>query len=309
MACSDLGQLPRSARAGSTAPTGAIVIVGAGIGGLRAAEALRLSGFAGKLIIVGAETHPPYSRPPLSKDLLCGRRAAQEISLRPTTDIEPAEWRLGHSVVACSLAERSLLLANGDTLRFEGLVVATGVRSRRLALPGPTAGRHVLRDLDDALALRATLSSGARLDENGLDLTDGLVCDEHLRVEGRSGIVAVGDLARFPNACSGAPRSESSTGTWRPIPRAGPRPRCSRAYWESSRRNRRSPRCRRSGPTSSRYACSPSGFRHSAPRTSACSRGTSSRARSSSAITGTGGWSGSWALAGPGSCCRTGSSC
>jgi NADPH-dependent 2,4-dienoyl-CoA reductase/sulfur reductase-like enzyme len=280
-----------------------IVIAGAGIGGLRAAEALRISGYTGKLIIVGAETHPPYSRPPLSKDLLCGRRAAQEISLRPMTDIEPAEWRLGHSVVACSLAERSLLLANGDALHFDGLVVATGVRPRRLALPGPTAGRYVLRDLDDALALRATLGSGARLvvigagfigcevaasarglgcdvtvvapedvpmerplghelgealrrhherhgvgfrmgatavslrgddrvtgleittgevlpcdvlieavgsipnvewlDENGLDLTDGLACDEHLRVEGRSGIVAVGDLARFPNALFG----------------------------------------------------------------------------------------------------------
>jgi 3-phenylpropionate/trans-cinnamate dioxygenase ferredoxin reductase component len=303
MASSDPGQLHRMATAGSGALPGPIVIAGAGIGGLRAAEALRLNGYAGKLIIVGAEAHPPYSRPPLSKDLLSGRRTAQEISLRPVTDIEPAEWRLGHLVVACSLADGSLVLANGDTLHFEGLVVATGVRPRRLALAGPTAGRHVLRDLDDALALRALLGAGVRLvvigagfigcevaasarglgcdvtvvapedvpmqrplglefgaalrrhherhgvrfrmgagavslhgedrvtgletttgeilpcdllieavgsvpnvewlDGNGLDLSDGLACDEHLRVEGRAGIVAVGDVARFPNALFG----------------------------------------------------------------------------------------------------------
>jgi 3-phenylpropionate/trans-cinnamate dioxygenase ferredoxin reductase component len=282
---------------------GPIVIVGAGIGGLRTAEALRANGYAGKLIVIGAETHPPYSRPPLSKDLLCGRRSVEEILLRPMAALDPVEWRLGHPVVACSLSERSLLLANGDTLHFQGMAVAAGVRPRRLDLPGPVAGRHVLRQLDDALALRPLLGPGVRLvvigagfigcevaasarglgcdvtvvapedvpmqrplglelgralqrrherhavrfrmgtgvvslrgddhvagveigtgeilpcdvlieavgsipnvewlDENGLDLTDGLVCDEHMRVEGRPEVVAVGDLARFPNALFG----------------------------------------------------------------------------------------------------------
>jgi 3-phenylpropionate/trans-cinnamate dioxygenase ferredoxin reductase component len=280
-----------------------IVIAGSGIGGLRTAEALRSNGYSGKLIIVGAEIHPPYSRPPLSKDLLCGRRSVEEISLRPMSDLEPVEWRLGHPVVACSLSERSLLLADGDTLHFQGLVAATGVRPRRLDLPGPVTGRHVVRQLDDTLTLQPLLGPGVRLvvigagfigcevaasartlgcevtivapedvpmerplglqlgralqrhherhgvrfrmgtgavsvrghdrvtgleigtgeilpcevlieavgsipdvewlNENGLDLTDGLVCDEHLRVEGRPDVVAVGDLARFPNALFG----------------------------------------------------------------------------------------------------------
>ncbi|WP_034488929.1 NAD(P)/FAD-dependent oxidoreductase [Actinomadura oligospora] len=276
-----------------------IVVVGASMGGLRAAEQLRAAGFAGDLTVVGDEPHRPYNRPPLSKEVLASEVTHEAVAFRMRASVEDVDWRLGVPVVSSDLAARTLTLLDGSSLAYDGLVVATGLRARRLPQPGLEDRRHVVRTLDDATRLRAVLTPGARvvvigagfvgcevaatarglgaevtvvcatseplmsplgpdlgaelrrrheargvrfllgrtvtsfgtsdagdvllsdgtslpadaiieavgstpcvswLDGNGLDLSDGVLCDADLRVEGRPDVVAVGDVARFPNA-------------------------------------------------------------------------------------------------------------
>lgn len=288
-----------------------IVIVGASMGGLRAAEQLRAQGFAGEITVLGAEPHMPYNRPPLSKDVLAQNRDDtnsgidswhQAVAFRQRKNTADVTWRLGQPVLASDLDAKTLSLARGSTVAFDGLVIATGLRPRRLNLTGPARGRHVIRSLDDAVAMRTELRPGATvvvvgggfigceiaatarkigatvhivepqaalmirplgrglgralqrvheahgvivhtevgvaelatavddpgrlagvvltdgtalradvlvesvgshpntewLDGNDLDLSDGVVCDNHMRVVSRHGVVAVGDVARFP---------------------------------------------------------------------------------------------------------------
>jgi NADPH-dependent 2,4-dienoyl-CoA reductase/sulfur reductase-like enzyme len=278
---------------------GRVVVVGASLGGLRAAEQLRAAGWTGQIIVVGAEPHMPYSRPPLSKEALAaGTVALPSLALLPRAGGADIAWRLGTAVSSADFANRVLTLADGQLLGFDGLVVATGLRPRRLRCPGPGEARHVLRTLDDAARLRIALTrrAGVRLvvigagfvgcevaatarrlgadvtvldplplplvgplgaplatallrlhrahgvrfvldrgvdhfdtgrvilndgtvlpadvvveavgslpntdwlEGNGFDLSDGVLCDAHLRVEGLPYAVAVGDVARFPNA-------------------------------------------------------------------------------------------------------------
>ncbi|MFJ4974750.1 NAD(P)/FAD-dependent oxidoreductase [Streptomyces coeruleorubidus] len=289
--------------------SGRIVVVGASLGGLRAAEQLRAAGWTGGVTVVGDERHPPYNRPPLSKEVLAGTVPFTSLALTPKATVADVEWRLGAKAVAARLAERTVELDDGSVLPYDGLVVATGMRPRRLRCPGPLAGRHTVRTIDDARGLREELTRpGARvvvvgagfigcevaatavglgaaevtvvdplplpmagplgemlarvllarheergvsfvlgsgvagfegddrvtgvvlsdgsvlladvvvesvgsvantewLDGNGLDLEDGVLTDQHLRAGGRPEVVAVGDVARFPNArYDGVPR-------------------------------------------------------------------------------------------------------
>lgn len=280
-----------------TASPGRAVVVGASLAGLRCAEAVRRAGFAGELVVVGSEPHMPYNRPPLSKDPL-GALVSPEW-LRPNRSVTDITWRLGETVVATDLGARTVRLASGEVLGWSGLVAASGLRPRRLDLPGPRPGRHVVRSLNDANALRSALA-GARslviigagfigcevaalaassqivthvvapeavpierplgtlaggqvqrrlesvgvqfrlgtvpveyrgdaqvrsvvlsdatelaadviieavgcvpntewLGGNGLDLSDGVLCDANMRVEGRLDVVTCGDVARWPN--------------------------------------------------------------------------------------------------------------
>lgn len=276
---------------------GRCVVVGASMGGLRAAESIRKAGFAGEIVIIGAERHMPYNRPPLSKDALMAEPA--DLAFRVPRGAQDADWRLGDAVTGADLANRTVTLASGEMLDWSGLVVASGLSPRRLPLPGPAEGRHVIRTLEDAAALRRELRPGARLviigagfigcevaaaarvagidvdvvapesvpverplqatlgkalqrrheargvrfhlgtlptgfdgtgrvvsvqlddgtelpadvvleavgctpntqwlEGNGLDLSDGVLCDNLLRVEGRKDVAACGDIARFPN--------------------------------------------------------------------------------------------------------------
>ncbi|MGW7402737.1 NAD(P)/FAD-dependent oxidoreductase [Streptomyces sp. NPDC054833] len=288
---------------------GRIVVAGASMAGLRAAEQLRAAGWTGAVTVIGDEPHMPYNRPPLSKEVLAGKAPFASLALRPRGSVADVEWRLGRRVVAARLVERTVELDGGEVLPYDGLVVATGMRPRRLRCPGPLAGRHTVRTLADAQGLREALTRpGARvvvvgagfigcevaatavglgaaevtvvdplplpmvgplgdllarallarheergvrfalgtgvagfegddrvtgvvlsdgsvrpadvvvesvgsvantewLDGNGLDLTDGVLTDELLRVGGRPEVVAVGDVARFPNArYDGVPR-------------------------------------------------------------------------------------------------------
>lgn len=278
-----------------------IVVAGASTGGLRAAEQLRAAGWRETITVVGDEPHMPYNRPPLSKEVLAGKESFESLALTPKDSTADVEWRLGTRVTGARLDQRTVLLDDGTALAYDGLVVATGMRPRRLTCPGPVTGRHTVRTLDDARGLREELTRpgvrvvvvgagfigcevaatavalgvtdvtvvdplplpmvgplgellgrillrrheqrGVRfalgtgvtafegtdrvtgvvladgtflpadvvvesvgsaastewLQGNGLDLSDGVLTDEHLRVEGRTGIIAVGDVARFPN--------------------------------------------------------------------------------------------------------------
>ncbi|MFF8001173.1 FAD-dependent oxidoreductase [Streptomyces sp. NPDC007917] len=293
-----------------TAPTtGRIVVAGGSMGGLRAAEQLRAAGWTGTITVIGDEPHMPYNRPPLSKEVLAGKAPFESLAFTPKAAAADVEWRLGTRVVAADLDRRVVELDDGSAISYDGLVVATGMRPRRLRCPGPLTGRHTVRTLADAQGLRDELTRpGARvvvvgagfigcevaatavglgvrevtvvdplplpmvgplgellgrallkrheergvrfaldtgvsgfegedrvtgvvlsdgsvlpadvvvesvgsvanvewLEGNGLDLSDGVLTCEQLRVGGRPEVVAVGDVARFPNArYDGVPR-------------------------------------------------------------------------------------------------------
>ena len=142
---------------------GSVVIVGAGLGGLRAAEALRANGFTGTITVVGDEEHLPYNRPPLSKEALAGGIDVAGLEFRRKASIDDVDWRLGSAAVASDLGARTVTLADGTVLAFDGLVVASGIRPRRLPIPGPDAGQHVLRTAADALDVRGILRPGAHV--------------------------------------------------------------------------------------------------------------------------------------------------
>ena len=109
-----------------------VVVVGASLAGLRAAEALRAEGFDGELTLVGAEEHPPYNRPPLSKELLAGDAQRDEVHLQGTGELA-ATWRLGVRATGLDMDTRSVALDDGTELGFDGLVIATGSDARAAA--------------------------------------------------------------------------------------------------------------------------------------------------------------------------------
>ena len=282
-----------------------VAIVGGSLAGLRAAEQLRATGHTGPITVLGAEPWLPYNRPPLSKEVLADPQGAEASALaerllfRRRASIGDVEFRLGDAVVSADLTAGTLATASGRDVAYDGLVVATGLRPRRLTAPGPNAGRHVLRTVGDCHGLRSGLLPGARvvvigagfigcevaatlrtlghsvtvvepagppmervlgpelaaavqrnheaagirfvlgagvvgftggdrvaavaldsgetlpaevvveavgsvcntdwLTGNGLDLADGVLADNHLLVDGTARVVAVGDVARFPN--------------------------------------------------------------------------------------------------------------
>jgi 3-phenylpropionate/trans-cinnamate dioxygenase ferredoxin reductase subunit len=134
-----------------------VVIVGASLGGLRTAEELRSSGFEGRLTLLGEEVHLPYDRPPLSKQVLAGRREAEDVRLRPSEAIDALNLDLRLGCRATSLDHERVTLTGGETIPYTDLVIATGVSARRLPHQ-PSAERiHVLRTVDDSLRLRADL--------------------------------------------------------------------------------------------------------------------------------------------------------
>jgi NADPH-dependent 2,4-dienoyl-CoA reductase/sulfur reductase-like enzyme len=150
--------------ASSFDPLDRVVVVGASLAGLRAAETLRHHDVATSVVIVGDEVHRPYDRPPLSKKLLSGEWEPDRIHLRQPDvfDDLDVEWRLGHPASALDLNQRELTLADGSVLGFDGLVIATGARPRRLAGQDTFDHVHELRTLDDALRLRGEIASGGR---------------------------------------------------------------------------------------------------------------------------------------------------
>ena len=142
-----------------------IVIVGASLAGVRAAETLRSSGYTDTITMIGAEQHMPYDRPPLSKNYLAGDWEADRIALRKPEDLEALAltWKLGVAATALNTADNTVALANGEVVAYDGVVIATGGLVRKLPGQPNIAGVHVLRTLDDAAALRDELTPGARV--------------------------------------------------------------------------------------------------------------------------------------------------
>lgn len=141
------------------------VIVGAGMAGASAAETLRAEGFAGQIVLLGAEPHRPYERPPLSKEYLRG-----ETSGRPYLHEERrliGEWvdlRVDTPVVELDLDASAVVTDDGERIRFDRLLLATGASPRKLSLPGAGLdGVHYLRTLDDSQGLAERLGTGMRV--------------------------------------------------------------------------------------------------------------------------------------------------
>ena len=143
---------------------GTLVVVGASLAGLRAVQALRRAGFDGRLVAIGEENEKPYDRPPLSKEVLAGKWDAERTSLlRPEDEGLDVEWRLGRAAAGLDLAGRRVLLAGGESVGFDGLVIATGAFARRIPNTGALEGMHVLRTLADGGALRSELDRSPRV--------------------------------------------------------------------------------------------------------------------------------------------------
>lgn len=185
--------------AGRAQGPASVLIVGASTAGLATAEALRARGYPGRLTLLGAERHPPYDRPPLSKQILAGTWAPDRAHLRAPAALSTldTELILGDPAVRLDAAHRTVHTANGRTLTADDIVIATGLQPRTLPVrtdrtdsagrpdqpagqPGQSApaGLHVLRTLEDALALRADLLAAA---EEGTPLVvvgDGVLAAE-----------------------------------------------------------------------------------------------------------------------------------
>ncbi len=139
-----------------------LVIVGASLAGLRAAQAARAAGHEGEIVMIGREPHLPYTRPPLSKELLQGTQEIEDSALQ-VGELD-VQWRLGTAASGLDRAGRHVLLADGSEVRYDRLIVATGCRARSWDGPGSELGGvHTLRDLEDAVALRAALASAQHL--------------------------------------------------------------------------------------------------------------------------------------------------
>ena len=144
-----------------------VLVIGAGMAGLRSAEGLRAHGFTGEILVVGDESWAPYNRPPLSKEALHGDLSHDKLVFRVRSNAADVDWRHGVSARRADLAQRLVHLDDGEVVGYDALVAATGVSARRLQIPGPpqtAAGRrHVIRTLDDAIGLRAALVPGAKV--------------------------------------------------------------------------------------------------------------------------------------------------
>jgi NADPH-dependent 2,4-dienoyl-CoA reductase/sulfur reductase-like enzyme len=136
-----------------------LVVVGAGAAGLTVVEAVRREGFAGPVVLLGDETHPPYDRPPLSKGVLAGTVAPESLALRDASTLAAldVDFRLGRPAIGLDLAQRRVLLEDGEALDFGGLVIATGVAP---VVPRGVAGKAMclLRTIGDAHEIAAAWS-------------------------------------------------------------------------------------------------------------------------------------------------------
>lgn len=138
-----------------------IVVVGAGQAGGWAAKTLRAEGFAGRIVLIGEETHPPHERPPLSKAVMAGTAEPASTHLFKPDEFAQLdlEFRPGTRAVGVDRAAKRVALANGEAIGYDKLILCTGGAPRRPALPGADDPRALyLRTIADSLAIRARLA-------------------------------------------------------------------------------------------------------------------------------------------------------
>lgn len=190
-----------------------VLVVGASTGGLAVVEALRREGYQGPLRLLGAESHLPYDRPPLSKSVLSGAWGPERTQLRPEAALNKlnVELLLGEPALRLALETREVETASGRRWGAEAIVLATGLEARRLPGQEQWAGVHVLRTLNDSLALRAALLNGPRVvvvgdgvlgteiaaTARGLELEVTLVGPQPQPLANQLGLLVGGWLARL----------------------------------------------------------------------------------------------------------------
>jgi 3-phenylpropionate/trans-cinnamate dioxygenase ferredoxin reductase subunit len=142
------------------------VIVGAALAGAKAAEALREQGFGGQIVLIGAERHHPYERPPLSKEYLQGAAGRETIFVHEDSwyALNSIDLRLGTAVTAIDRSAHQVMLDGGERIGYAKLLLATGSTPRRLTVPGADAdGVLYLRTVDDSDRIREALGSASRV--------------------------------------------------------------------------------------------------------------------------------------------------
>ncbi|UKY51967.1 NAD(P)/FAD-dependent oxidoreductase [Streptomyces inhibens] len=137
-----------------------VVVVGAGLAGVRAGESLRAQGFSGRLTVVSDERELPYDRPPLTKQVLSGTMSESDIRLAGAEDFG-ARWIRGTAAVGLDRERRRVRLADGVELPYDGVVLAPGAKARAWSGAVPPAGVLTVRGLDDVRRLRAAVDGGA----------------------------------------------------------------------------------------------------------------------------------------------------
>ncbi len=142
-----------------------VVIVGASLAGLNAAETLRSEGYTARITLIGDEHEDPYDRPPLSKQLLTGEWDADRLPLRTTDELADLnlDLRTGRRATGVDSANRVLHLDQDESLDFDGLIIATGARPISLPFGADLDGVHTLRSRSDALRVRSDLEASRRV--------------------------------------------------------------------------------------------------------------------------------------------------
>ena len=140
------------------------LVIGASHAGSLLVVQLRKEGWQGRIILIGAESHLPYHRPPLSKAVLAGERSLENILLRPEMlySNNQIELRLGERVVSLDRAAKRVQLASGEALSYDKLALCTGASPRVLPMANDLPGVFTLRQADDVMAIRQAMASGKR---------------------------------------------------------------------------------------------------------------------------------------------------
>ena len=143
---------------------GRVVVVGASVAGVAVARGLRAEGYDREIVLLGAENDWPYDKPPLSKQILTGEWDAERASLLTPEQAQELDLdvRLGRRAEALDVAAKEIVLAGGDRVSYGACVIATGAAARPSPWP-ERPGVHVLRTLEDALAIRERLLAGGHI--------------------------------------------------------------------------------------------------------------------------------------------------
>jgi 3-phenylpropionate/trans-cinnamate dioxygenase ferredoxin reductase subunit len=138
-----------------------VVVIGASAAGLSAVEALRAEGYRGSIRLVGSESHLPYDRPPLSKQILAGTWDRSRLELRPEEHYQRLDIQLalGQRATGLDLQNRTISLERSEPLHFDRLIIATGANARRLPILESASNVFYLRTIEDAFALSTVLRS------------------------------------------------------------------------------------------------------------------------------------------------------